>query len=81
MQEKTVVTRFRNPGKQLGLNIALVTDLHNCDHTNLHQLLKQQSPDAILCAGDILERHDDGASEWTGAKMDDVINSIRQSSS
>lgn len=76
MQEKTVVTRYRNPGNHLGLRLALVTDLHNCDHTNLLQLLKQQSPDAILCAGDILERHDEGASEWTGARIDAVINSI-----
>lgn len=76
MQEKMVVTRYKNPGKQLGLNLALVTDLHNCPHSNLLRLLKQQSPDAILCAGDILERHDESFTEWTGAKMDAVINSI-----
>lgn len=53
-----------------------MTDLHNCPHTNLLRLLKQQNPDAILCAGDILERHDESITEWTGAKMDSVINSI-----
>ncbi len=71
-----VVTRYKNQGKQLGLRLALVTDLHNCDHTNLLSFLRIECPDAILCAGDILERHDDGASEWTGARMDAVINSI-----
>lgn len=76
MQEKMVVTRYKNPGKQLGLHLALVTDLHNCQHSNLLRLLKQQAPDAILCAGDILERHDESFTEWTDAKMDAVINSI-----
>ena len=76
LEEKTVVTRYRNPGKHLGLRLALVTDLHNCDHTALLSLLKNESPDLILCAGDILERHDESLSEWTGAKMDAVINSI-----
>ena len=76
MQEETVVTQYRNPGKHLGLAVALVTDLHNCDHTDLLRLLKQESPDAILCAGDILERHDESLSEWTGANMDAVISSI-----
>lgn len=76
MQEETVVTRYRNPGKHIGLTVALVTDLHNCAYTDLLRLLKQESPDAILCAGDILERHDESLSEWTGTKMDAVINSI-----
>ena len=60
-----VVTRYKNPGKRLGLRLALVTDLHNCDHTTLIQLLREEHPDAILCAGDILERHEYGMSEWT----------------
>lgn len=60
-----VVTRYKNSGKHLGLQLALVTDLHNCDHTTLIQLLREEQPDAILCAGDILERHEYGMSEWT----------------
>ena len=71
-----VVTRYKNPGKHLGLRLALVTDLHNCDHTTLIQMLREEHPDAILCAGDILERHDESLPEWTGSKMDAVINSI-----
>ena len=71
-----VVTRYKNQGKQLGLRLALVADLHNCPWDDLILLLKQEQPDAILCAGDILERHDDGVTEWTGARMDAVINSI-----
>lgn len=76
MGTEMVVTRYKNPGKHLGLRLALVTDLHNCEHTTLIQLLREEQPDAILCAGDILERHDESLYEWTGAKMDDVINSI-----
>ena len=71
-----VVTRYRNPGQHVGLNLALVTDLHNCPWEELINLLQEERPDAILCAGDILERHDESLYEWTGAKMDAVINSI-----
>ena len=80
MRESMVVTRYKSSGKQLGLRLALVTDLHNCPWDELLRLLKQETPDAILCAGDILERHEDGASEWTGSKMDAVINSIGKQS-
>lgn len=80
MDEPMVVTRYRNPGSHLDLHLALVTDLHNCDHAELLRLIREQSPDLILCAGDILERHDEGASEWTGAKIDAVINSIGKQS-
>ena len=76
MGSETIVTRYKNAGNHFGLQLALVTDLHNCSRDELILLLKQEQPDAILCAGDILERHDDGASEWTGEKIDAVINSI-----
>lgn len=76
MGSEMVITRYRNPRKHLGLRLALVTDLHNCPWNELIKLLREEAPDAILCAGDILERHDNDASEWTGAKMDAVINSI-----
>ena len=76
MGREMVVTRYKNPGKHLGLRLALVTDLHNCEHTTLIKLLREEHPDAILCAGDILERHEYGMSEWSAKKMDAVINSI-----
>lgn len=80
MGTKTIVTRNKNSGQNLGFHFALVTDLHNCPCDELINLLRQEHPDTILCAGDILERHDDGASEWTGSKMDAVINSIGKQS-
>ncbi len=80
MREPFVVTRYKNPGKHLDLHLALVTDLHNCEYETLIILLREERPDLILCAGDILERHEDGTSEWTGAKMDAVINSIGKQS-
>ena len=80
MNEPFVVTSYENPGKHLGLKLALVTDLHNCEYGTLLKLLQKEHPDFVLCAGDILERHDESASEWTGAKMDAVINSIGKQS-
>ncbi len=71
-----IVARYKANRSNLNIILALVTDLHNCDHTDLLSLLRSESPDAILCAGDILERHDEYSSEWTGARMDAVINSI-----
>ena len=76
MQEKNVVTRYKNSGKILGLRLALVTDLHNCHYEEILSLIQAEHPDLILCAGDILERHKEGASEWTESKMDVVIKSI-----
>ncbi len=76
LQDRMVVTRYKNPGNHLELHLALVTDLHNCQWDDLFLLLKQEQPDAILCGGDILERHEDGLSEWTDANMNAVINSI-----
>ena len=76
MKERTVITRYEALGESRGLRAALVTDLHNCDHTDLLELLREESPDLILCAGDILERNDPGASVWTEKGIDAVIASI-----
>ena len=76
MNDKTIVTRYDAPGESKGLRLALVTDLHNCDHTDLLKLLQEEMPDAILCAGDIVERHDPDASVWTEKGIDAVIASI-----
>ena len=80
MGSEMVITKYKNPGRHLGFNLALVTDLHNCPWDELINLLQEEMPDAILCVGDILERHEDDASEWTGSKMDAVINSIGKQS-
>lgn len=71
-----VVTRYINPGEHLGLHLALITDLHNCENQQLLESVEMEAPDFVFCAGDILERHDEGASEWTCSRMDTVINSI-----
>ena len=76
MSDEMVITRYTSPGKRLGLNVALVTDLHNCDHTELLRLLKEVMPDLILCAGDILERHEEGASKWTIKSIEVLHDSI-----
>lgn len=76
MKERTVITCYDVPGESRGIRAALVTDLHNCDHTDLLGLLREESPDLILCAGDILERHDPDASVWTEKGIDAVIASI-----
>lgn len=80
MREPFIVTRYVNPGKHLGLHFALVTDLHNCENNFLLEHIQQECPDAILCAGDILERHEDGESEWTEKKINAIIKSIGEQS-
>jgi predicted MPP superfamily phosphohydrolase len=71
-----IVTRYRNPGKHLGLRLALVTDLHNCPWDELVHLLRDEKPDAILCAGDILERHDETISPVRPKDIERWVNSI-----
>lgn len=44
----------------LGLRLALVTDLHSMPYDDLLVLLLKERPDAILLAGDTLERHKEG---------------------
>jgi len=54
----------------LGLRLALVTDLHSMPYDDLLVLLRNESPDAILLAGDTLERHEEGESEWDFLSME-----------
>lgn len=53
-----------------GLRLALVTDLHSMPYEDLLMLLQKERPDAILLAGDILERHEEGESEWNFVSME-----------
>ena len=76
MGTEMVVTRYKNPGKHLGLRLALVTDLHNCPWDELLTLLKQEAPAAILCAGDILERHDEAISPVQPKDIEKWVSSI-----
>lgn len=69
-RNEVVITRYRNPGANGDFRVALITDLHNCEYGQLLVLLKQEQPDFILCVGDILERHEEGSSEWTIKTME-----------
>ena len=55
---------------ELGLRLALVTDLHSMPYDDLLVLLQRERPDAILLAGDTLERHEEGESEWDFLSME-----------
>lgn len=76
MSKDFVITRYANLGDRLGLLVALVTDLHNCEHQELLFSLEYEKPDIILCAGDILERHMENASKWTESEINTIIASI-----
>lgn len=67
--EKTVITKYAAPDNYFGISIALVSDLHSRTYQDLLALLKRTAPDAIFMAEDTLERHTEGASEWTMASM------------
>ena len=55
---------------RLGLRLALVTDLHSMPYDDLLTLMKREQPDAIFLAGDTLERHEEGESEWDFLSME-----------
>lgn len=60
-----ITTYYKASGA--GLRLALVTDLHEKNDEELVELIRKQEPDAILLAGDILERIGDCeelAEEW-----------------
>ena len=60
-----ITTHYKASGA--GLRFALVTDLHEKNDEELVELIRKQKPDAILLAGDILERIgdcEDLAEEW-----------------
>ncbi len=78
--DRIILKRYELRRMQSALRVALVTDLHNCSWDELIKLLQSERPDIILCAGDILERHDEDASEWTAEKIDSIISSIGKQS-
>lgn len=55
---------------ELGLRMALVTNLRSIPYNDFLTLLKKERPDAILFEGDTLERHDEGKSEWNFLSME-----------
>lgn len=68
---KMITTRYKisAPVKN-SLRIALVADLHDRPGDEVLNRLKQEQPDLILAAGDILERCTEGESQYTKAEMD-----------
>lgn len=69
--ERTVVTKYSvDIGIKKHIKCALVSDLHDrCPDAAL-TLLREQKPDIILIAGDLMERHEKGMSPWTIEQMD-----------
>ncbi len=67
---KMIITRYKLDNCGVSLRLALVTDMHESDPETALRLLRQENPDVILIAGDLLERHKEGMSEWTGEMMD-----------
>lgn len=68
---KMITTRYKisAPVKN-SLRIALAADLHDWPGGEVLKRLKQEQPDLILAAGDILERCTEGESQYTKAEMD-----------
>lgn len=66
-----ITTRYKisAPVKN-SLRIALAADLHDRPGGEVLKRLKQEQPDLILAAGDILERCTEGESQYTKAEMD-----------
>lgn len=58
------------------MRLALVTDLHNCPWEELIELVRSEHPDLILCAGDILERHDETITPIKPKDIEKWVNSI-----
>lgn len=68
---KMITTRYKisAPVKN-SFRVALATDLHDRPGDEVLKRLKQEQPDLILAAGDILERCTEGESQYTKAEMD-----------
>lgn len=68
---KMITTRYKisAPVKN-SLRIALAADLHDRPGGEVLKHLKQEQPDLILAAGDIMERCTEGESQYTKAEMD-----------
>lgn len=69
--EQTVVTRYSvDIGIKNHIKCALVSDLHDRCPDPALSLLREQKPDLILAAGDLMERHEKEMSSWTVEQMD-----------
>ena len=70
-KSKLVVTRYQIlSGECPPCRIALVSDLHDRPADRVLALLRQEKPDLILAAGDMMERCKEGMSRYTKAEMD-----------
>lgn len=62
MKESFVLTEYQwNTGFPQRITLALVTDLHEHDPSQVLPLIRQAKPDLVLVAGDTFERHACGA--------------------
>lgn len=70
-KSKLVVTRYQIPsGECISCRIALVSDLHDRPADRVLALLRQEHPDLIIAAGDMMERCTEGMSPYTKEEMD-----------
>ena len=53
-----MIEKYVVKGLNLGLKIAVISDLHDCDYKPSLEALKTIKPDVILMPGDIFERQD-----------------------
>ncbi|MCD8365421.1 MAG: metallophosphoesterase [Clostridiales bacterium] len=69
---RIAVTEYKvHIGLKTPLRCALISDLHDRDPDAALVLLQKENPDLILAAGDLMERHEEGQSEWTAKSMDE----------
>ncbi len=72
MSDRIAITKYTvYIGVKFPVRCALVSDLHDRDPEEVLNVIRKESPDLIFAAGDIMERHERGASEWTVEKMDE----------
>lgn len=77
MRSKLVITRYKlnsdlHPDIRGILKIALVADLHDRDPKPVLALLRRENPDLIFSAGDLMERKEEGMTQWTDKAMDEL---------
>lgn len=71
-QSKTITTTYNIPAQIFG-SIRIAPDFR-CSRSMSGcalSILRQQKPDLILVAGDLMERHDPAVSPWTVEQMDE----------
>ncbi len=73
MKQELIVTRYKlhscSSYIRKDIRIALVADLHDRKPDELLFLLRKEPVDFILAAGDLMERREEGVSEWTEEAM------------